>query len=146
MPAGPAALGFAYFAAAKLAGYTLFCRFAVEPKVLSVGEDRPAPPAWVAGAVRTLIGVGIGAIVGVGFWKIPWFEKHSSWGLVLFFVFLVPVRVFEWWLLLRWFYPRHSIDRGQYAGLIAGGIVTSFALDALGVVAAWVLPGGMWVC
>jgi len=59
---------------------------------------------------------------------------------------LALVRVFEWWLLLRWIYRGFPLNRRQRNGLIAGGIVTSFALDALGIAAAFVLPGGMWVC
>jgi hypothetical protein len=146
MPAG-VGFGYVYFAAAKLAGYSGFCRWAIEPQLLKAeGALPPIPSAWKAGAARTLIGVGIGASVGLGFWCIPWFSRLGDTGNVLFFSLLIPVRVFEWWLLLRWIYREFELSRRQRTALIAGGIVTSFALDALGIAAAFVLPGGMWVC
>jgi len=147
MPAGPAELGFVYFAAAKLVGYTAFCRWAIEPQLSNAGVDLPPiPSVWKAGAVRTFIGVGIGVTLGLGFWNVPWFAHHDLVGEPLFFLILVPVRVFEWWLLLRWIYRKHPLRRGQRIGLVVSGIVVSFVIDALGLVAAWVLPGGMWVC
>jgi hypothetical protein len=30
--------------------------------------------------------------------------------------------------------------------LITFGLLVSFALDAVGIIAAFVFPGGMWVC
>jgi hypothetical protein len=111
MPAGPSVLGFVYFAAAKYAGYTAFCRWFIEPRVRAL-EPPPAnvQPAWKAGGVRTLLGVAVGAVVGLGFWKIPFFSTHDNAAEVLFFALLVPVRVFEWWLLLRLMYPQSSLD------------------------------------
>jgi hypothetical protein len=52
----------------------------------------------------------------------------------------------KWWLLLRWIYGKGMFARGTMARLIGAGIAVSFALDFLGIVAAWVLPGGLWVC
>lgn len=164
MPAGPEALGFVYFAAAKLVGYTAFCRWAIQPQaefaltlqasgvagstqpISSKGHSRHAPAAWNAGAVRTLIGVAIGAAVGLGFWKIPYFAEHDVIDKLWFFALLVPVRVGEWWLLLKWIYRESPFSERQKIALIATGIVASFALDALGVVTAMILPGGFWVC
>jgi hypothetical protein len=57
----------------------------------------------------------------------------------------VPVRIGEWWLLLQLMY-KGLLNRRQRLGLIGGGIFTSFALDFIGVVCAFALPGGMWVC
>jgi len=147
MPAGPAELGFVYFAAAKLVGYTAFCRWAIGPQLSNTGVDAPPiPSVWKAGAARTILGVAIGVTLGLGFWNVPWFAQHDVIAEPLFFAVLVPLRVFEWWLLLRWIYGKFQFRREQRIGLIAGGIAASFVLDALGLVAAWVLPGGMWVC
>jgi hypothetical protein len=99
-----------------------------------------------AGVVRTLIGVAVGAIVGFGFWAIPFFSTHDTAGTVLFFTLLVPVRVGEWALLYRWTYRIHPFTDPAGMKLITLGILTSFALDVIGLVSAWVLPGGMWVC
>jgi hypothetical protein len=156
MPAGPAPLGFAYFAAAKFIGYTGFCHFFIAPKCKEVldrtsnsdsSELRKGVPLSIkAGVIRTLIGLVTGAIVGIGFYKIPQIAMRYSPDTPYFFALLIPVRIAEWWLLLRWVYGDFHLTPRQYLGIIAIGIVTSFALDGLGVLAAFVIPGGAWIC
>ena len=174
MPAGPSELGFVYFAAAKLVGYTAFCKWVIAPQLASdeggasnalsasgtdtglmlnwidadssEGKPPALPSAWKAGAVRTLIGVVVGAAVGIAFWKIPFFAKHDIVDNGVFFGLLVPVRVAEWWLLLVWVYREFPISRGWRMAIIGEGIIGSFVIDALGVIFAFVMPGGMWVC
>jgi hypothetical protein len=168
MPAGPGELGFVYFAVAKFAGYTAFCKWAIAPQLFDAGSESAATPAirtlfgptadlsgkvhstlpaaWKAGAVRTLIGLAIGAVVGLAFWKIPYFEQHDLFDNGIFFLLLVPVRVGEWWLLLRWVYGEFPLTGKLRSAIIAEGILASFVLDALGVFTAFYLPGGMWVC
>lgn len=140
-------MGFVYFAAVKYAGYSAYCRWAIEPRLHnSGGATSPAPSAWKAGAVRTLIGLGIGTVVGLGFWKIPYFSQQDGLATFLFFGFLVPVRALEWWLLFCWIYGIGSLGESTGWKLISGGIAASFALDGLGILAAFVLPGGIWIC
>jgi hypothetical protein len=162
-------MGFAYFLGAKFAGYTAFCHWVITPvlekagaKVRSsasttplgpVSESQPPPvPEWTipssvkAGVIRTVIGVAVGTVVGLSFWAIPYFARHDTVDSVLFFVFLVPVRVGEWALLLRWVYRLKPFNDYACMKLITFGILTSFALDAVGIISAFVLPGGMWVC
>ena len=147
MPAGPSELGFVYFVAAKYLGYTGFCRAVVQPQCIDEESNAARiPSAWKAGAVRTGIGIAIGVVVGLGFWKIPYFARHEFFDNGMFFLLLVPVRIFEWWLLLRWIYGECRLTRQQYIFLIFVGIVASFVLDGLGVLTAFVLPGGAWVC
>lgn len=148
MPAGPGALGFVYFASAKLVGYTAFCRWAIEPQFEQSETDltAPMPNAWKAGAARTGIGVAIGAIVGLGFWSIPWLSRLGDSATLIFFALLIPIRFFEWWLLLKWIYGEFDLSNYRRAGLITTGILASFAVDALGVAAAFILPGGVWIC
>jgi hypothetical protein len=169
MPAGPAPMGFAYFLAAKMAGYTAFCHWFVNRKVIAkrnaqeqlaiasandsglgtlenLGKRREVPESVKAGVVRTLIGLAVGIVVGLGFWTIPYFSTHDSVGNILFFAQLVPVRVGEWWLLFRWLYGMRPFNDSLGLSLITWGVLVSFALDAIGVVSAFVLPGGMWVC
>lgn len=54
-------------------------------------EEKPPalPPPWKAGAIRTLIGVVVGAVVGLAFWKIPFFAKHDIFDNGMFFRLLV---------------------------------------------------------
>lgn len=162
-------MGFAYFLSAKMAGYTAFCHWVVNrkvgsardvpalPSILSLAESYPdpvatpasgnqIPSAIKAGAIRTLIGLAVGVTVGLGFWTIPYFSAHDTAGNILFFSLLVPVRVGEWWLLFRWIYGMRPFSEPSGLALIIWGIVVSFAMDAIGVVAAFVMPGGMWVC
>src|SRR6266700_2316128 len=109
MPAGPDAMGFAYFLAAKFAGYTAFCHWVVAPRIAAASRETPATPIPVsplgaaladsprtpdaaaalpsplkAGVIRTLIGAAVGAVVGFGFWAIPYFSTYDLFGSVLF--------------------------------------------------------------
>jgi hypothetical protein len=147
MPFGGTEVGFMYFTAAKLAGYTAYCHWAIEPQIAKLEvPTAKIPAAWKAGAVRTLIGLGIGAVVGLSFWKIPYFSHSDGMATYIFFAFLIPVRVLEWRLLFRWVYGRFPLHGSSRSKLVGGGVVTSFALDALGILAAFVLPGGIWIC
>jgi hypothetical protein len=172
MPAGPGTMGFVYFLGAKFVGYSVFCRWVVTPRVLArtgaevrdsavpvsiraePGEDiarlnsSPAailPSAVKAGVVRTLIGAAVGAVVGLSFWNIPPL-RNFDFATPLFFAILVPVRVGEWALLYRWIYRMRPFADPGGMKLITLGIFASFALDAIGMVSAMILPGGMWVC
>ena len=164
MPAGGTAPGFAYFAAAKFLGYTAFCRWVIEPRLretetlvppgsvlsFTLRSERPLPkipPAFAAGAVRTAIGVVAGAVAGVAFFHgIPGLEKHNDMVTWIFFVLLVSIRTGEWWLLLWWMYREFPLSKNTRGKLITFGILVSFALDAVGILAAFVLPGGIWIC
>ena len=144
MPAGPGALGFAYFAAIKFAGYSAY-GYAIN-RTKSVGSSTLTKPhpSWV-GCVRTCIGVAVGTIVGFGYWTFT--KNFVPWdGAVGFFALLVPIRVLEWYLLLTLLYKKFGLTTSQTTTLIAGGILASFALDVAGVAAAFILPGGAWIC
>jgi hypothetical protein len=165
-------MGFVYFLGAKFLGYSVFCRWVVTPRVLAItdaevrdsavpvsilaeaGEDKaglntssPAilPSAVKAGVVRTMIGAAVGAVVGLGFWSVPPL-RNFDFATPLFFAILVPVRVAEWALLYRWIYRMRPFADPGAMKLIALGILASFALDAIGMASAIILPGGMWVC
>jgi hypothetical protein len=146
MPFGPGLGGFAYFAAVKWLGYSGYAVVVNRTKPMTDSKLRSPNPWWV-GSVRTGIGVAVGAAVGLGYWSVashlPAIEAHADG---IFFAFLVPVRILEWLLLLTLFYRKFQFDRRRIAILIICGILVSFALDAIGVFAAFVLPGGMWVC
>jgi len=162
MPAGGQVMGFTYFAAAKYLGYTAFCRLVIQPRCArsfvayhaghqvdqqadGQSEIPPIPSPWKAGLVRTLIGVTIGAVVGLGFWKIPYFAHADDSASIYFFTLLVPIRIVEWQLLLRWAYRDFHFDVRELRIPVLG-LLASFALDALGILAAFVLPGGFWIC
>jgi hypothetical protein len=161
MPAVGTAVGFAYFAVAKFLGYTAFCRWIIEPRLLgsvaTAGQPSTLfpsetsapklPSAFKAGAARTVIGVAAGALAGLSFFSgIPGLEKHGELTTVIFFALLVPIRIGEWWFLFWWIYREFPVSNNIRGRLITYGIFVSFALDAVGILAAFVLPGGVWIC
>jgi len=161
MPAGPAPGGFAYFAIAKFIRYTAFCRWMIEPRAIASVPvcdyssthfaDSTAfadpPSAFQAGAARTVIGVLVGSVVGLSIFsglldRLP----SNQTTTLIFFALLVPIRILEWRFLLWWMYREFPFSPGTRGRLVTLGILTSFALDAIGILAALVIPGGIWIC
>lgn len=138
-------MGFAYFAATKFVGYTAFAHFVLNRKVMLSERDSRAPNVWLAGGLRTAIGVSLGALAGVLFWKLPHVIPDRYFDDGLFFLYLIPFRIFEWWVLLRTVYRGYDFREAHWK-LIVKGICVSYALDAIGIITAMVLPGGFWVC
>jgi len=135
MPAGPELLGFAYFGAVKLVGYTL------AGSVLRKNYARPEVSALGFGLARTALGIAAGVSVGALF---------AAAGLrsseILFYVLLFPVRMAEW-LLAIWFFferPRPSWNRAAPRAVL--GSMWSYALDLPAILAVFTLPGGSWIC
>ncbi len=140
MPMGPAPLGFAYFVGIKFVGYT-----AAAYVLKRVYPDSPASLAKVGGT-RTAIGVGAGLIYG-GLWFAALthlIDYHYS--EYVYFAGLFPVRILEWGLLLHLFFDRGLTDLQKTFRVSAGATVWSYCLDAIGIGAALVIPGGIWVC
>ena len=59
---------------------------------------------------------------------------------------LLPIRVAEWLAEIWIFYDRPLVLRKVDAKAVTGGTIWSYLLDAIGIGAAFVLPGGIWVC
>lgn len=161
MPGGPAPFGFAYFAAAKFIGYTAFCRWVIEPRITASlpGSDYSSThfadaiafseprSAFQAGAARTAIGIIAGTASGLLLFSGFLDHLHSErLAFAIFFALLIPIRIFEWRLLLWWMYREFPLASRSRAIVISFGIVTSFALDAVGFFAAFAIPGGAWIC
>jgi|SRR5579863_2115003 hypothetical protein len=145
MAGAPTPMGFVYFTAVKAVGYT------AASVVLKIGyglRGLPEPRIWAVGLTRTGIGLAAGAMYG-GLWILVLNGINSSGGegyAAFFYLFLLPIRLVEWILLIWLFFDRglhHRIRMWKYA---AFGTICSYALDAIGVGAALVLPGGFWVC
>jgi len=65
----------------------------------------------------------------------------------LYYSLLLPIRFAEWSLVLWWFLGRDTPrDLMFYFKGAAVGTICSYLLDAAGVVAALVVPGGFWIC
>ena len=146
MPFGPEPLGFAYFAGVKLAGYSAYAAVVNRSESIAVAPVKKFPSFWI-GLVRTLIGVSVGAAFGFGFWSLAKrFHTLDPYSGVLFFGLLLPVRVLEWLLLWNLFYRRLQLSSEIRRTYILVGILISFLLDAVGIMAVLVIPGGAWIC
>jgi hypothetical protein len=143
MPAGPGLVGFIAFAGVKYAGYTLAAL------VLKKAFRSPDTNIFKVGLARTGIGLGAGALFGgISILLATSFLRHSTGdlGTLLFFALLIPVRIAEWCLLIHLFFDKGLVDRNRDTKYAALGVIWSFVLDAVGIFAALVVPGGFWIC
>ena len=142
MPAGGTPMGFAYFAAVKAAGYT------AASAVLKNGyglRGSSKPSVWSVGLTRTGIGIAAGLLYG-GLWTFILGRFFANIAPILYYAFLLPIRLAEWSLLIWIFFDRGLHDRTRMWKYIGFGTLCSYVLDAIGVAAAFVFPGGIWVC
>ncbi len=134
MPGGGSLLGLGYFAGIKLAGYSLAGLY------LNRRLETLKPQPVLFGLARTAIGVAVGA----GFVASA-DALDLRRGEIVWLALLIPVRIGEWWLALRLFYQRAGPEVA-WRPLIARGVLWSFALDLPALLAAFTLPGGIWIC
>jgi hypothetical protein len=142
MPGGPAPLGFACFAAVKFAGYT------AAASALNRSFQAKETNIWKVGAARTALGLAAGAAYGGLF---LWLTKDSATLVTdnpsaLYLGGLLPIRFGEWCFLIWYFYQRGKPNHVLLVGNTVVGIVWSYVLDAVGIFAAIVVPGGVWIC
>ena len=143
MPMGPATGCFAYFAGTKFLGYSAFAH--VLRKKFDDNEG-DLGRTFKIGGIRTLIGIGVGISYGA-LMSLAAEAVKSEWiGYALFFGGLLPVRLGEWYWLLRIAFKEKVRGHPQTGRSLVLGTLVSYGLDAIGVAAAFVLPGGMWVC
>lgn len=140
MPGGPTELGFVYFSAVKLAGYTAAAWY------FKRDYAKPDSSIWKIGVARTALGIAAGASYGGAWWLLakwhPGAENWDAWFLPL----LVPIRIGEWSLILWFFFERASAQKSRLRRNVLLGTVWSYVLDAIGIFAAFVIPGGAWIC
>ena len=142
MAAGPGPIGFAAFAGVKLAGYLAASSFLQ-------GRYKTSRSVWLVGLVRTVIGVVFGVAFG-GFWILLASRYETRWpdwlSGTLFFGILIPIRLVEWSLLIHLFFDRGLVQRARDLKYAVAGILWSFVLDGAGILLAFVVPGGFWIC
>lgn len=71
---------------------------------------------------------------------------HVSNTELVFYAGLIPVRVLEWFGVLWFFYRARSPVAARKTLYAVHGIAWSHFLDLPAVLAAFVIPGGFWVC
>lgn len=132
MAGAPTALGFVSFAGYTYAAWALNRFF--QSKENSVWRVGAAPPRWDWRRVRP------GAVC-LFCWRLPSTRPEDT---------AIPPRCGISQALfpsgLWFFYLRNKENRARLLGGAGAGTVWSFALDAIGVGAALVVPGGVWVC
>ena len=142
MPAGPGPIGFAAFTGVKLLGYS------VAASILT-NLFQSSQNVWLVGLARTGIGLVAGTLFG-GTWILLGMFFQTAWpgwaAALLFFGLLIPIRLAEWSLLIHFFFDRGLLQRAKDVKVAAVGSVWSFVLDGVGIVSAFVIPGGFWVC
>lgn len=138
MPGGGSSwIGLGAFVAVKAAGY-IGAAYALR-KLYAPATMRSTPP--LAGLART----GIGIVAGVAYWAcFAQFLDGSS--QLPFYLGLIPVRLAEWGFLIWLFFDRSLENRRKLLLGCIGGTLLSYALDFAAVWAAFVIPGGFWVC
>src|SRR5262249_20288839 len=97
--------------------------------------------AWVFGLARTLLGVAAGVTYAI--YAERFALNHSELG---FFLWLLPVRLTEWLLVLFLFFERHDFRLPRLAKFAVLGSAWSYAFDFPAFLVAWYFPGGFWVC
>jgi hypothetical protein len=117
------ALGFATFAAVKLAGYSAFCHF----RLARIFPERKPNPI-LAGVTRTLLGVGFGLAYAALMTLLSGLLHLEDATVLLALAGLVAVRLLEWWILLRLFYLPKT-DPPNFKNELWYGVGVSFLLD-----------------
>ena len=135
MPFGPnPGVSLLAYATVKLVGYTFF------GKKLNQWYDKTKPRPLVFGVARTLLGI----VVGIG--SLFLLRGLASNQESLFLIFLVPIRFFEWFLILYLFFERNNFSFKRISRFSMKGILFSFALDIPVIFSVFVIPGGVWIC
>lgn len=132
-------MGLVYFAGVKVIGYTIASGVVKHAFQMS-GQKKPN--VLIAGLIRSGIGLSVGIPFGYA-----WFNGTIGldWPQEYFFAALIPIRFAEWLFFFRWQFNRTPLqNRTMFAML--GGTVWSFLLDAIGIVSAFVIPSGAWIC
>jgi hypothetical protein len=135
MPAGWTEIGALAFIGVKFAGYT------AAGYQLRRSYDADSPNPFLFGTARTLLGIVVGVCfatlilkVGVGSSDFP------------FYVALLPIRLAEWSLTIWFFFGRNSPNAFRLIRYSIVGSLWSYLLDVPAMFAAFVVPGGMWIC
>lgn len=109
--------GYIAFTAVKLIGYSLYS--------LALNRSYSASRnALVVGGTRTVLGIALGATYYY-LWRTTGTNTHQ----IGYWAGLIPVRFFEWWLLISIFYDRRFKNKSLGWRMILAGTLCSYILD-----------------
>ena len=122
-----------------LIGYLTFCLikfvgYALAGGYLSSAYARTDLSGWKVGAVRTLIGMATGAVY---VWVLfqPLSEVRAPTPMDdFYYLWLAPIRIAEWWLILWFFYDRRLEYKKRGWWYVIVGTLWSYLLDVPAVV------------
>jgi len=139
MPGGfSQSLGLLAFPAIKAAGYTAFAFY--------LNNQFPERPrnVFLVGICRMLLGLMFGTILA--FFSFP-FVFVFGVGVLIYLLGLIPVRVLEWWIIIKMFYgdPEQKITWNDTKGIITSGVICSFVLDIPALI-GFVYAADFWIC
>ena len=146
MPAGldySSAASYAAFAGVKLVAYSAYAvslRKRFDPDRL---RSRPFSSIAV-GATRTAIGMVVGGTIFALSFLVAGAPPQEVVGFLAYWACLFPIRLIEWRLLLRIFFPDVRTPE-EYRRPILGGTVISYVAD-LPATVSWAFAGGLWIC
>ncbi len=139
MAAGGTPLGYAVFVGVKFIGYS------AAALALRKAYAGNTSPALLVGATRLGIGILAGTAYGL-FWIYGPAQVFSEHPVIWYLTLLLPIRILEWSLLLHLYFDRGLGERLRALKFAVFGSGWSYVLDAVGMAAAFVVPGGLWVC
>jgi hypothetical protein len=125
------------FPAIKAVGYTAFAVY-----LNRIFSERPRNIVAV-GVSRMLLGLIFGT--ALAFLSFP-FVFVFGIGLLIYLVGLFPVRILEWWLILKAFYGGDPpLTLSNIKTPITLGVITSFLLD-IPALTGLVYAADFWIC
>jgi len=118
--------GTATYAAIKILGYSFFAKYL--NSLFYMHHN-----IWKVGLIRTAIGVVLGlahnafflSFLNVSMGRSPIGGEDTS----IYFALLILLRIFEWGLIIYWFYDRRLENKARIAKALTLGVIWSFVLD-----------------
>ena len=129
-------VGYVAFCAVKFAGYSVAAHWM---SLYFKANDRNL---FVVGGIRTLIGMGAGAMY---YGAMRCFVENPLSTGSGFILGLAPIRIIEWTLLIWLFYKRNRLDERKTFGVVIAATVWSYVLDIPAII-GFIFSAGVWIC
>jgi hypothetical protein len=135
MPLGPSpTIGLIAYTTIKVIGYSWVGR------KLNQWYQKTKPRPYLFGIARTILGLAVGITA------LYLLEKINSNQGAIFLISLIPIRFFEWLLIIYIFYERFDFSFKRICKYSLVGIIYSFLFDIPVITFILIIPGGYWVC
>ncbi len=128
--------GILAFTGIKFAGYSLAALY------LNKSYPNSNPNFLVVGLIRTIIGIAFGVVLATI--SFP-FVFVSGLGFLIYFLGLIPIRLLEWLIVIRFFYDKGLEDKQKMWKNLILGAVWSFLLDIPALLGLSLICN-FWIC